>query len=212
MKKSLSFIAFAVLLLTGCMGTKFSATWKEPDYNGKAYKKLLVIAMSDNVSARGTVEDETTHFLKVKGINAVAGSDILPADRTVIPKDKNVLKKKLTDGGYEAVLTVGLIDVKEETHYVQGTGYYNPMSYGYYGSFYGYNSYMYGSVYQPGYYSSSTVVYLETNLWDVATGKLMWSGQSKSSDVGSIDKMANSYARAVVSELTGKGLLLPSAE
>lgn len=212
MKKSLSLIVVAVLLLSGCMGTKFSATWKDPDFKGQAYKKLMVVAMSDNASARGTVEDETTHFMKVKGINAVSGSDILPADRTAIPKDKEVLKKKLIDGGYDAVLTVGLIDVKEETHYVQGTGYYNPMSYGYYGSFYGYYPHMYGSVYQPGYYSSSTVVYLETNLWDVNTGKLMWSGQSKSSDVSSIDKMANSYARSVVSELTGKGLLLPSEE
>lgn len=210
MKRLILFSVTTVFLLVGCMGTKFSATWKDPGYEGNAYKKLLVVAMSDNVSARGTVEDETTHFMQIKGVNAVSGSDILPADRTVIPKEQDVLKKKLTEAGYDAVLTVGLIDVKEETHYVQGTGYYNPMSYGYYGSFYGYNSYMYGSVYQPGYYASSTVVYLETNLWDVNSGKLMWSGQSKSTDTGSIDKVANSYARAVVSELTGKGLLLAS--
>lgn len=210
MKKFYLVFVVSALVLSGCMGTKFSATWKDPEYKGQAYKKLLVVAMSDNVSARGTVEDETTHFLQVKKINAVSGSDILPAERKAIPKDKEVLKEKLLKGGYEAVLTVGLIDVKEETHYVQGSGYYNPMSYGYYGSFYGYYPHMYGAVYQPGYYSSSTVVYLETNLWDVKTGKLMWSGQSKSSDVSSIDKMANSYARAVVDELTGKGLLLPS--
>ena len=212
MKKLYTLTILTALLLSGCMGTKFSATWKDPEYSGKSYKKVLVVALSDNAAARGTVEDETTHLLQVKGINGVSGSDILPADRNAIPKDKEVLKEKLTKGGYEAVLTVGLIDVKEETHYVQGSGYYNPMSYGYYGSFYGYYPHMYGAVYQPGYYSSSTVVYLETNLWDVSTGKLMWSGQSKSSDVGSVDKLANSYARSVVSELTGKGLLLPSSK
>ncbi|MCB0495349.1 MAG: hypothetical protein KDC79_04395 [Cyclobacteriaceae bacterium] len=208
MKKIAAVFILSALILSGCTGTRFSATWKDPNYTGKSYEKLLVWALSDNVAARATVEDETTYFLKLKGINAVSGADILPADRSAIPKDQEVVKKKLVDAGYEAVLTVGLIDVKEETHYVQGN--YTPAAFGYYGSFYGYYPYMYGSVYQQGYYASSTNVYLETNLWDVNTGKLVWSGQSKSSDVSSVDKLANSYARAVVSELISKGLLLPS--
>ena len=84
------------------------------------------------------------------------------------------------------------------------------MSYGYYGSFYGYNSYMYGNVYQPGYYSSTEMIYLETNLWDVESGKLVWSGQSKSTSQGTVDKTANAYARAVVTELIKKGILQPT--
>lgn len=102
--------------------------------------------MSDNVAARSTVEDEVTYFMNLKGVNAISGADILPYDRTTIPKDQKVVKQKLLDAGYSAVLTIGLIDVKEETRYVQGTGYYNPMSFGYYGSFYGYHPHMYGSV------------------------------------------------------------------
>lgn len=65
-------------------------------------------------------------------------------------------------------------------------------------------------LYKPGYYSSNTVVYLETNLWDVETVKLVWSVQSKSKEGGNVDKLANSYARAVVSKLTTKRLLLPT--
>ena len=210
MKKLGIILILTAFTFQGCMSTKFIATWKDPEYTGKEYKKLLVWALSDNVAARSTVEDEVTYFMNLKGVNAISGADILPYDRTTIPKDQKVVKQKLLDAGYSAVLTIGLIDVKEETRYVQGTGYYNPMSFGYYGSFYGYYPHMYGSVYQPGYYSSNTVVYLETNLWDVETGKLVWSAQSKSNEGSSVDKLANSYARAVVSELATKRLLLPT--
>ncbi len=203
-------MSLLALALGGCLSTKFSATWKAPDYEGKAYKQVLVWALSENVANRSTVEDEVTHFLNLKGVNTHSGADVLPFDRNTIPKDKQVVKQKLQKHGYDAVLTVGLKDVKEETHYVEGSGYYNPMAYGYYGSFYGYYPHMYGAVYQPGYYASTTNVYLETNLWDVETGKLVWSGQSKSEHQGSVDKTANAYARAVVSELINKKILLPT--
>lgn len=210
MKKTGLFLIIGALLFQGCMSTKFQATWKIPDFEGKSYEQLLVWALSDNVANRSTVEDELTYFLNLKGINTHSGSDILPYDRSIIPEDKKVIKNKLLEKGYDAVLTIGLKDIKEETRYVQGTGYYNPMSYGYYGSFYGYSSYMYGNVYQPGYYSSTEMIYLETNLWDVETGELIWSGQSKSTSQGSVDKTANAYARAVTTELISKGILLPT--
>ena len=210
MKKIGFLLLVTAFLLQGCMSTKFSASWKAPDFDGKKYDQLLVWALSDNVANRSTVEDELTHFLNLKGVNTHSGADILPYDRSIIPEDNKVIKQKLIEKGYDAVLTIGLKDIKEETHYVQGTGYYNPMSYGYYGSFYGYSSYMYGNVYQPGYYSSTEMIYLETNLWDVNTGKLVWSGQSKSTGQGTVDKTANAYARAVTTELISKGILIPT--
>lgn len=207
MKKTTYLLIALAVISQGCMSTKFQASWKAPDFSGKAYEQVLVWGLSDNVANRSTVEDEVTHFLNLKGINTHSGADILPYDRTIIPEDQEVIKRKLVEKGYDAVLTIGLKDIKEETHYVQGTGYYNPMSYGYYGSFYGYYPHMYGNVYQPGYYSSTEVIYLETNLWDVSSGKLVWSGQSKSTSQGTVDKTANAYARAVVSELIKKGIL-----
>lgn len=210
MKKTGIVFIVAAFVIQGCMSTKFSASWKDPQYNGKEYSQVLVWGLSDNVANRSTVEDEVTYFLNLKGVNAHSGADILPYDRKIMPKDKKIIKKKLLEKGYDAVITIGLKDIKEETHYVQGTGYYNPMSYGYYGSFYGYSSYMYGNVYQPGYYSSTEYIYLETNLWDVETGKLVWSGQSKSTGQGSVDKTANAYARAVVTELINKGIIHPT--
>lgn len=210
MKKIGIILILAAFTFQGCMSTKFSASWKAPDFDGKAYDQLLVWALSDNVANRSTVEDELTHFLNLKGVNTHSGADILPYDREIIPVDQKIIKNKLIEKGYDAVLTIGLKDIKEETHYVQGTGYYNPMSYGYYGSFYGYYPHMYGNVYQPGYYSSTEMIYLETNLWDVNTGKLVWSGQSKSTGQGSVDKTANAYARAVTAELISKGILKPT--
>lgn len=196
--------------LFSCSSTNITATWKAPEYSGKQFNKLLVWGLSDNVSARATVEDEVAYFLNLKKIASVSGSDIAPPDRKALPQKMEDAKTLLEKNGFDAVLTMGLIDRKEETKYVEGNGYYTPMAYGYYGSFYSYYPYMYGNVYQPGHYESSESIFIETNLWDVTTGKLVWSAQTKTIDPSSIENFANSYARDVVSEMIKRGVLIPN--
>ncbi len=198
-----------LILLNACSSTNISASWKAPDYTGKTFEKILVWGLSDNVSARATVEDEVAYFLNLKKITSVSGSDIAPPDRKALPHKMEDAKAILKKNGFDGVLTMGLIDKKEETHYVEGTGTYAPMAYGYYGSFYSYYPYMYGNVYQPGHYESSESIFIETNLWDVTTGKLVWSAQTKTVDPSSIENFANSYARDIVSEMIKRGVIIP---
>ncbi|MCB0495350.1 MAG: hypothetical protein KDC79_04400 [Cyclobacteriaceae bacterium] len=202
-------IAVVAYLVSGCSSTHSVATWKSPDYKGKQYNKLLVWGLSDNVSVRATVEDEVAYFLNEKKINSVSGSDIAPPDREALPKKMEEAKAMLEKNGFDGVLTMGLIDQKEKTRYVQGTNY-APMAYGYYNSFYSYYPYMYSSVYQPGHYETSQEIYIETNLWDVETGKLVWSQQTKTVDPSSIAGFANSYARGIVASLIKNGIVVPS--
>ncbi len=200
--------AFALIGLAGCSSTNISASWKDPNYEGKTFNKILVWGLSDNVSARATVEDEVAYFLNLKKITSVSGSDIAPPDRKILPKDKETSKKILDRNGFDGVLTMSLLAKKEKTRYVQGTAY-TPMAYGYYGSFYSYYPYMYGNVYQQGHYETSEQIYIETNLWDVESGKLVWSAQTKTVDPSSIESFANSYARDIVSELIKREIIIP---
>lgn len=210
MKISYLFLGIALLFVSSCLSTKMSASWTDPDYKGKNFNKILVWGLSDNVAARATVEDEVAYFLNVKNISSVSGSDIAPPDRKALPHDMEESKAILSKNGFDGVLTMGLIDKKEETRYVEGSGYYQPMAYGYYGSFYSYYPQMYGNVYQPGHYATSEHIYIETNLWDVSTGKLVWSAQTETVDPSSIDSFANSYARDIVGELVKRGIIVPN--
>ncbi len=206
MKIIYTLLGVVLVFATSCLSTKISASWKDPDYTGKKFEKILVWGLSDDISARATVEDEVAYFLNLEKIASVSGSDIAPPNRKALPHDIEESKAVLNKNGFDGVLTMGLIDKKEETRYVEGSGYYQPMAYGYYGSFYSYYPYMYGNVYQPGHYATSEHIYIETNLWDVETGKLVWSAQTETVDPSSIENFANSYARDIVGELIKKGI------
>jgi hypothetical protein len=200
-----------IVILSGCQSTQFTATWTTDNHEARQFNKLLIVGMSRSIPARTTVEDEVVYYMRVKQLRAVAGSDVLPVDRSQVPKEKEAMQAFLKKNGIDGILTVSLLDVKKETKYVQGSNYYAPTAFygGYYGSFYNYYPSMYSNVYQPGYYANSQVVYLETNLFDVETGDLIWSAQSDTQDKTEIDDLANSYARGLVTHVVKRKILKP---
>ena len=208
-------ILLASVLLLGSYSTVFSqrtqftATWRTADETARNFKKLLIVGMSRDVSARSTVEDEVVYYMRLKGVNAISGSDFLPADRSQVPKEKAALQKLLKDEGFDGILAISLKDIQKETKYVQGSNYYAPATFygGYYGSFYSYYPNMYSQVYMPGYYVNSETIYLETNLFMVDSGDLIWSAQSDTHNKDDVDAIAHSYARGLVSYVLKKKII-----
>ena len=205
-------IAVAALYLQGCYSTNISASWMTENHSPQKYKKILVIGMSTNVAARATVEDELVYFMRLKGINAISASSVLPPDRSVVSEPREVQKKKLQENGFDGIFAISLLEKKESTKYVQGSSTYAPVSFygGYYSSFYSYYPYMYGNVYQPGYYVQSESIFLNSSLFDVNSGDLLWSAQSETTDPSSLDSFANSYARSMTTHLLKRKILLPT--
>lgn len=214
MKRGLGIIMiiFAVVILQGCYSTSITASWMGDNHEAQKYKKLLVIGMSTNIVARATVEDELVYFMRLKGINAIAASSVLPPDRAIVSEPHEVQKEKLIEGGYDGIFAISLLEKTESTKYVQGSSAYAPATFygGYYGSFYSYYPYMYSNVYQPGYYTSSETIFLNTSLFDVDSGNLLWSAQSETTDPSSLDNFANSYAKSMVAHLLKRKIIEPT--
>ena len=61
----------------------------------------------------------------------------------------------------------------------------------------------------PGYSSTSTTVRLETNLYDAKTGKLIWSGKSKTMSKDSTDHIMNEVIKAVINIWQKNKLIAP---
>jgi hypothetical protein len=80
------------------------------------------------------------------------------------------------------------------------------MNYGFYGSYYGYYDYYYPIVYTPGYYSVDRTFYLETNAYDLASDKMLWSLQSEARNPSDLDELFKNYSALVIRHLEGKGL------
>ena len=211
--RTLTLLFLAAIILQGCYSTSISASWMSEKYQSRNFKKLMVIGMSTNVAARATFEDELVYFMRMKGINAVAASSVLPPDRVIVSEAPEVQKQRLKDEGFDGVFAISLLEKNNTTKYVSGTTTYAPMSFygGYYGSFFSYYPHMYSNVYQPGYYVASQEIILNSSLFDVDSGDLLWSAQSDTSDPSSVDDAANSYAKSMVTQIIKRKVIIPNA-
>jgi hypothetical protein len=80
------------------------------------------------------------------------------------------------------------------------------MSYGYYGNFYGYYSYYYPVIYTDDYYTTDKTFFLETNLYDLASDKLLWSILSEATNPKNLDEWFDKFSPLILNHLKEKEL------
>lgn len=205
MKIQALLLIISIYLLTACSpSTKVTGIWKSEDYKPENFNKIAVIAISPNIKTKAVIEDLLILKLKEIGYNAVSGSVILTPDMMKI-KDKAILEKELKKESVDGVIVISLLDIKEESYYVNGsTNYYRPMG-AHYGSFYDYYDYNYARVYSPGYYETSKQIYLESNFYSLKSDMLVQTIQSETIDPININDLSKSYSNVIIKQLvTGK--------
>jgi len=206
--KYLIFSLFTIIIISCSTQTQITGIWLDENYQAEDFNKLAVVAITSNIQNRDIFENAIVHKLKEIGYNAVPGAVIITPQMIKL-KDKEVLKKALLKESIDGVLAISLLDIKEDTYYVPGSGgYYQPYEYGsYYGSFYDYYDYNYGRVYSPGYYETSKQIYLESNFYNLNTGKLVQTIQSETIDPADVRDLAQSYSNILIQQLvTGRVL------
>ena len=168
-------IALLCGALSSCATTSLLTSWVDPEAGGKKLGNVLVVGVAPSVSARRQFEDGFARVLKSRQIGAVTSYVQLPDpaainEATVKPV---ALKENVTH-----FLIVRLVDRRTVTSYVPPTvAYYGPGYYpGYYRTWPGYYSMGYATTMNPGYSYDTVYVNLETNVYDAATGRLVWSG------------------------------------
>jgi hypothetical protein len=145
----------------------------------------MVIGVSNNTVVRRQFEDTFVAELNQLGETAMPSYPVLPNadeinEQTVAP----VVEQNQIDH----LMIVRVVDKKTVTTYVPpSTTYYGgyPSYYpSYYGSWYGYYGHGYSTVTTPGYTYDTQYVNLETNVYDIRSGKLIWSGLTET-EIGS---------------------------
>jgi hypothetical protein len=64
-------------------------------------------------------------------------------------------------------------------------------------------------LYSPGYYTGSISVFVETNLYNYPGEDLVWSGQSKTTDISDLERSAREFSDVVVDELIRSKVISP---
>lgn len=207
MKKILAGI---FLVLAGCSsGTQVTSSWKSPDApsSSAAYNKVMVVALlaEKDRSLQQAMETQMVNELSAKGISAASAFQIYGPK--VFPKNEDQTLRQLKRAGADAVMTISLLDKTKEKNYVPGNATYQPVGI-YYNRFWGYYNYAYSRMYTPGYYTENTSYFWESNLYDVRSGKLIYSVQTESFDPSSTESLSKDYSKKILENMMKQGVLV----
>lgn len=208
MKKSIQILGVAVMLmLAACApSTVITGSWKSPKADEKkgTYKHLMAIAIGSDIGLRTQMETAITQRAAARGMATTRAVDVFPPNFTKKDATEEQIMQIIRNTGSDVILTVAVKSQKTETRYVPGSStVYAPYPrYGYYGGFYGY----YGTMNDPGYYTTDEITFLETNLYDAATGELLWSAQSKTTNASDFNSFSKEYLYAIIDRMNKDGI------
>ena len=188
--------SFAFLIIS-CAGTELTQKQVDDAYKGKPVSDILVIAITGNEHNRRSFEKEFVEQLKSVGVDAISSEEAIPMPPNLELKKESILNA-VNQYENDAVIITHLIGKEVKDAYTRGGSGYR--------GFYGFYRSRYNS---PGYSSTSTTVLLETNLYDVKTEKLIWSGKSKTLSKDSKDQIINDVIKAVINNLHKNKLIAP---
>jgi hypothetical protein len=201
MKKWPLLVMLAVLVAC-TSSSRITSTWKNPKPH-PGYYNVIVVAMTSNIEAKTTIENDLGNAIVKKGTVASRSMDVFPLNfRDRISREE--MMEKIQHTSSQAIVTVSLIKKEAQPAYVPGTMGYVP-----YGRFWGYWNYWYPTMYSPGYYTEDEVYYMETNVYDVRTEELMWSVQSETYNPASLSGFSQDLANIIADKLVKDGIIGP---
>lgn len=205
MNKVPLFLLIIVAFLFGsCSTSKITSVWTPAAVESKAYQKIMVLAIVNEVdrSLREDLEKHLVGDLKELGYNAFS-SFIKYGPNAFDRTNEDKIKEKIHSDGVDAVFVIALLDKKRERHYVPNMIFNTPNG----RDFYGYYNMTGVRVFAPGYYSVSTRYFWEGNLFNLNTRELIYSAQSRSFDPGSKETLAHEYGKMIVKDMVKRKVL-----
>lgn len=207
MKKLLLFSLLCLAFVIGCSGpeTTVTGTWKN-DSVDKKFDNLRVVSLSLIESTDLTIEQQIAQALTKKGISTSTDVNLTSEDLNDNDTQKEDILQKIKNNDVDAILTISVIDSDTETRYVIGAEEYDPITtFGYYDTFTGYYNYRYPA--DPDYYTLEKTYFMEANIFDAETEKLVWSAQSEIYHPGDLEKFADAFAKEIADRLDEENII-----
>ncbi len=188
------------LLLSACASTQIADSWSNPNYSYRSLDKVLVLAVANDETKRFMFETDLANALKRSGVNAIAGSSV-PSLRGQLNKDKVVEALKTMDIDNIFVTRIASYNINQKFY----GGYTEVWSMGV-PTWYGYWPTSYHTTVHPDYISESTTIVLETSLFHLEDGALIWSARTKTKEPENNDVIGD-LIKSVIPQLRRDGFL-----
>jgi hypothetical protein len=208
MKNIRNFGLIILLVIAGCTTSRITSTWKDKNVFPQKYNKIMILGLirEEDRSMQIDMENHMVGDLKDLGYNAISSfAEFGPKafDKMTEAEALN----KLKNSGVDAVITIVLLNKKQESRYVAGSMNYTP-----YGPqhrrLWGYRTTLFDRIYQPGYYVTDTKYFWESNFFDMRNQQLLYSAQTESFDPATSESMAHEYGELIVANMVKQAVLL----
>lgn len=200
-RTTIPILAFFLLILSGCNPTSLTQIWKSPDYTGGPMKEIVVMAVFHSEGTSNRFEEIVADELNKAGVKAELGYKLLQDKGKV---DKAEMDNMVKESGADGVLVFKFKGVNKQQTYYPGSVVAFP---DFYYSYYRYWWYTYDVVRTPGYVQTDKWVKVESNLYEAAPDKLVWTGRSETINPGSVESLAQSIAKEVILKLADEGFI-----
>jgi hypothetical protein len=193
-----SLLAVVLASLAGCSQNQLVRSWQAPNMPAPRFPSVLVLAAVSDEFAGRIYEDAFVKYAQADGVNAIPGWSMMKEGAFVT---KEQLEAAAARSGAASVLIskVVHVDVQTDYNYAYGAAAYSPGYYGYYNA--GFMTYV------PTGGDTSVEVTVQTNLFDVQTQAVVWSGITKSYPTTRMSDQSPSLAKMVLGILVQKQIL-----
>ena len=212
MKSSIIFSLLLALILFSCSTTtSITSSWRSPGITPHIFNKLMVLGLITDAdrNIQQSMENHLVGDLKEIGYNAYSALEAYGPKAFEKLSEEESLKKLKADG-FDAVLTVVLLDKKQERYYTPRRVIYTPY-FTYHSRFWGYYRTIYERIETPGYYRSYSRYFWESNFFDLNMNKLLASIQTQSFEPVSTDALAHEYGKLIIKKMMEYNLLIKQA-
>lgn len=181
----------AAILITACApATRLTAVWSKAG-TAPGFDRVVVVALSASDTRRRALE--TAFTTRIEG--ATPSQPLIPTDQA---SDRDRARAVVSPEQFDAAVVARFVAMDPRATYVPGTTYWGPAPYA---SLWGYWTHGWTAVHETGYLNGSELVALETNVYSVASGELVWSSRSETISPLSIDAMLESVVESTVRQL-----------
>lgn len=192
----LAVIIGLALILSGCATTKFISTWKDPTAvplsKAKGQTIIACVATSDEY-IRHDGEDALAAELTKRGAKGVPSYTLLPPGLM----DEALAKAAFEKSGATAVVVMRPLAADQQIS-VTTSGHAGPYYGGFWGGYYGYG---WGHPYMATTVQTDTVIIVETLFYSLEQNKLVWSGQSKTTNPSKVASFVRELVVAAAWEM-----------
>jgi hypothetical protein len=199
-KNTYTIIAAALFLLSSCkMMSPRQESWSNPAFEGRTLGKTMVLATAESV-----VRSRQYEAIFVDRLLPYVEAGSLHASQDVTGKiEKDSLEGLLKSNGVKTIIVTSVLDEKSRDELVSIGYNATPYDNGYWG----YYSFGYALSANTATVSSYIEYVLETNIYDVETKQLVWSGRKSIFDDRSDISNMELIIKTVIRDIQNKGML-----